>query len=851
MLRATFPGHLSRRVLTAVVLLAPAAAFGQWSSSAYRALGQPTTSQNGVNLVQGIELNGPGGIAIDRRAGQAALYISDTGNNRILAWRDAGAYKTGDPPALVLGQPGPRNSGPLGTGAKGLFSPLGLAVHPVTGDLYVADYGDNRVLRFPSPFAGNAPAEPDAVFGQPDFTHRQPATSPSNLNKPRSVAIDPGGNLWVVDAGNNRIARFSAGVLTAGSGSADIVIGQLDFGSGVANIGGQVSATGLDSPSAITFDSQGNLYVADTNNARVLRFAAPFAPGASRAATAVWGQQDFTSNGVPAQATSSSLTDPSGVALDGNGNLYVAGLSDNRVLVFSKDTPSAPAKSVVGQADFSTTKANSGSYPYASAYSLSAPADLAIDSSGNLFVADSGNNRALMFGAGSTTASKVWGQLDFSYNGINQVKPTSLNAPARVAIDYSRSPFALYVSDPPNHRVLIWKDSARFKSGDPADLVIGQPDLSTAFPNIDTNGSQTPSRTSLSQPAGLVVNQSDGTLYIADAGNNRVLRYPRPVGQTGRIQPDVVLGQADFSSAASSAVTASSMRSPFGLALGVDGNLFVADTGNNRVLEFPAGAGTGAAAIRVYGQPNFQSATQPAEVSAQTLAGPQGVFADSGFNLYVADTTANRVLVFPNTQSAPTAGISAVVVIGQPSFQALSGSKGTTLKAPVDVALDANRGDPRSGFRQQPGTGIPAATFRACCGRDGCRSVRPIGSVGHRAELERRGLFRDAPGALCASRIVYRQAEHGVYRGFRKQQGRAFPEAGDRRECGRITVGRAYRSRFAGSTFRHRVVGRRRDRGSPSMGDLAGEAGSRVQRRHEQPFVVHEPRADELPDALE
>jgi uncharacterized protein (TIGR03437 family) len=89
----------------------------------------------------------------------------------------------------------------------------------------------------------------------------------------------------------------------------------------------------------------------------------------------------------------------------------------------------------------------------------------------------------------------------------------------------------------------------------------------------------------------------------------------------------------------------------------------------------------------VYGQPSFQSSTSPAQVSAQTLAGPQGVFVDTAFNLYVADTGANRILVFPNTQGAPIAGMPAGIVIGQSSFQTVSGSSGTNLNSPADVAV--------------------------------------------------------------------------------------------------------------------------------------------------------------------
>jgi uncharacterized protein (TIGR03437 family) len=667
----------------------------QISASAYRVLGQPDLRLNGLNLVQGVELNSPAAIALDGRLGPVHLYVSDTRNSRVMAWEDARSYQNGDPPALVLGQPGPMFSNPLGIGSKGFNAPAGLAVDPFTGNLYVADFGNNRVLRFPAPFANPTRVEPDTVYGQPNFTTGTAGVSKSSLNRPRAVAFDAAGNLWVADSGNHRILRFNAGVLDSLTPpDADMVIGQKDFTSGTANRGGGangVSASGLDTPSGLAFDQQGNLYVADSNNTRVLKFAAPLSPTSpDPAATAVWGQADFRSRGVPGQATPSSLAGPVGLAIDNAGNLYVAVPGDNRVLVFSlAGNAGGAAQSVLGQSDFATTTANSGAFPSASTNTLAGPFDVKVDSSGNIFIADSNNNRVVLFPAGTKSATRLWGQADFSSNGANQIKAGSINAAHKMAIDYSRTPFALYVSDTNNHRVLGWKDSTRFRNGDPADLVIGQPDFSTAIANIDTRASVKPSRTSLAAPTGIVVDPTNGTLYVADTANNRVLRYPSPVSQTGRIAPDAVIGQVDFTSSNSAAVTAASLRTPVGLALGPDGNLFVADSGNNRVLEFAAGAGTGATAIRVYGQPNFNSSLAQNRVSAQTLSAPQGVYVDVSFDLYVTDTAANRLLIFPNTQSAPAAGTAAAFVVGQGSFDGTAGT-GTNFKTPTDVSVNGS-----------------------------------------------------------------------------------------------------------------------------------------------------------------
>ena len=131
-----------------------------------------------------------------------------------------------------------------------------------------------------------------------------------------------------------------------------------------------------------------------------------------------------------------------------------------------------------------------------------------------------------------------------------------------MAIDYSSAPFALYVSDTANNRVLVWKDSVRFRNGDPADLV------DRAAESADRRGERgyagvrrTLRGRRFPRRQGIAVNPTDGTLWVADSGNNRVLRFPRPVSQSGRISPDVVIGQADFTSALSAAVNASSLNS--------------------------------------------------------------------------------------------------------------------------------------------------------------------------------------------------------------------------------------------------------------------------------------------------
>ncbi len=667
---------------------------GQLSVSAFRVLGQPDLRQNGLNRVEGGELFSPNAVAVDRRGGEQHLYVADTGNHRVLGWRDTGAFQMGAAADLVLGQPNLSSSVPLGIGAGGLNSPLGLAVHPMTGDVYVADSGNNRLLRFPSPFDNPTRVEPDTFYGQPDLSSRGPNTggiSERSLRAPVALAFDRQNNLWVADRDNHRVLRFPAGSLDSSEAVADLVLGQADFESAGRNGPmGRVGAAGLNSPSGLAFDSRGRIYVADFSNARILVFNTPQSTG--QEAELVLGQPDFVSNRVPPTPTASSLGGPAGLAISAAGSLYVALPLEHRVLVFenvSQAPADAQATGVLGQFVFTTAIRNVNTHPRASAAGLFGPAAVTVDSDGNVYIVDNGNHRVISIPPESTEANRVWGQADLVSNGANRIEADSISGAYQMAVDYSQAPFPLYVSDTNNHRVLIWKDSRRFPDGAPADLVIGQRDLTTAVANGDTGVGQSPTATSLSRPRGLALNQA-GDLFVVDSGNNRVLRFRRPVDQSGRITADLVIGQRDFLSSISAAVSASSLRSPSGVAVGPQGDLFVSDTGNNRVLHFPPELSNGAAAVRVFGQPDFSSGSFPAQVSAASLLLPEGLFVDDFGFLYVADTAANRVLIYPNAIEAATTGASAATVLGQPRFdsgEAIAGLSG--LQGPRQVATDS------------------------------------------------------------------------------------------------------------------------------------------------------------------
>ncbi|MDX1959684.1 MAG: putative Ig domain-containing protein [Leptospiraceae bacterium] len=346
-----------------------------------------------------------------------------------------------------------------------------------------------------------------SVFGQQGSfttnTANNGGVSASSLNQPNEIAFDSTGNRYIADFANHRVL-----FIPSGNTIATRVYGQLgSFTANTANNGG-ITANSLNQPRALTLDSNDNLYIADTTNSRVL-----FYPSGSTTATRVYGQLgSFTSNTANnGGITANSLNQPVGLALDSNNNLYVADTSNHRVLFYPSG--STTATRVYGQlGSFTANTANNGGV---SANSLSFPYGVSLDKSGNLYIADTVNNRALFYTSGNTTATRVYGQLgSFTVNTVNNggVSANSLNGPNSIRID---SNDMVYVGDGGNHRALQF-----ISNSTTAIRVHGQ--LGSFTANTVNNGGV--SANSLNSSYGFYFDKS-GNLFITDSGNNRLLGY--------------------------------------------------------------------------------------------------------------------------------------------------------------------------------------------------------------------------------------------------------------------------------------------------------------------------------------
>lgn len=294
-------------------------------------------------------------------------------------------------------------------------APVGVAAD-YEGNVYVADTSNHRIRKVApdgsvTTFAGSGTA------GSANGTG-----AAAQFNNPTDVAIGPMGNIYVADSSNHRIRKITpAGVVTtfAGSGTA-----------GTTN--GSATVARFNLPRSLAADASGNIYVADTTNHRI-RKVTPAGEVSTFAGSGTVG----TTNG---SATAARFSSPDGIALDKDGNAYVADRGNNRIRKVTTDgTVSTLAGTTAGSANGTGTAAQ-----------FTAPRGVAVDAEGNVFVADTGNNRIRKITpAGVVTYVSGSGTAGFA-NGASTA--AQFSGPAGIAI----SPLGkVYVGDTVNNRIRV------------------------------------------------------------------------------------------------------------------------------------------------------------------------------------------------------------------------------------------------------------------------------------------------------------------------------------------------------------------------------------------------------------
>ncbi|MDA4137048.1 MAG: NHL repeat-containing protein [Thaumarchaeota archaeon] len=354
----------------------------EWAAATYIpciAIGQPNAeSVTAGKPPSSTTIGNPTAVAFDSKGD---LWVVDTINDRVLEFKPQ--FSTGEVASLVIGQTSLTGTD-YGSEAGQLFGPTGITFDS-KGDLWVVDSGDDRVLEFTPPFTNGENAT--LVLGQSSFEGYVGHTTAKGMEDPAYAAFDPSGDLWVTDLGNNRVLEYTAPFSTGQAAS--LVLGQANFTGSNPSSG----ANGLFEPEGIAFDSEGDLWVVDSANHRVLEYNAPFST--YEAASIAVGQPSLTS-----AESSSDLVNANSIAFDPSGNLWVSDGIDG-VAEYTVPLSTGQAYSqLVGQ------KITSGNST-APGYWLSEPQGVAFDKGNDLWVADYAHGRVVEYGtvASSTTAS--------------------------------------------------------------------------------------------------------------------------------------------------------------------------------------------------------------------------------------------------------------------------------------------------------------------------------------------------------------------------------------------------------------------------------------------------------------
>ncbi len=428
-----------------------------------------------------------------------------------------------------------------------------------------------------------------------------PATS-AQLAAPWGVAADASGNLYIADALNNRIRKVSTnGIITtvAGNGTA-----------AYSGDGGPATQAALNSPLNVLVDASGNLFIADYSNNRIRKVS----PKGIITTIAGGGSADPGDGGL---ATSAVIANPIGMAFDSSGNFYVANRQRMRVQKITPDgiittvagngvagssgdggqatnaelyLPTGIAVDSAGElfiADFGNhlVRKVSASGVISTLASVSAPAGVALDASGNLYIADQQTSRIQKVSAnGANTIAAGNGIASFSGDG-GPASAAQLNLPSSVAADAAGN---VYISDFLNRSV---------RKVSPDGTINTVPGLNLVYP-------------------GALAVDAAGNLYVADEGRSQVFK----VSASGSVSTVAGTGTQGYSGDGGPA-TSAKLENPEALAVDSSGNLYIVEAFSRLRKVSPSGT------ISTFAGGN----------SSITLnSGPYGVAVDSGGNVYVA-----------------------------------------------------------------------------------------------------------------------------------------------------------------------------------------------------------------------
>ena len=519
-----------------------------------------TTSGGSDGTGSGASFNGPQGVAVD---GSGNVFVADTQNSTIREIVSGGVVST------LAGMAG--NSGwDDDTGPVAQFDlPQGVAVDS-SGNVYVADTG-NDVIRMVT--TGASPGITTTLAGTPGSTGdvNGDALTVALFSAPSGIAVSSAGNVYVVDQDNNdvRVLNLSASTVTTLAGTGGVT-GSAD---------GTGAAVQFNGPMGLALDGSGNVLVADTDNDTIRQITPVGVSSTIAGSASVLG----ISNG--GSGVAATFNTPYGVATDKSGNVYVADTSNN---VIRKITPAGVVSVFAGSGSV-----GSGNGAAATA-SFNNPDDVAVDSSGNVYVADTGNDliRKISSSGQVSTLAGVAGTAG-AVDGILGVG--TFNGPSSLAV---ASNGTVYVADELSSTIRAITPSGTVSTLAGSAGVAGSTDGAVAAARFNF-------------PSGLTLDSS-GNIYVADSGNNTIREI------SGGVVSTIAGSVGQTGSSDGNALTTALFNDPWSVAVDSSGNVYVADTGNSTIRKItPSGTvGTPATVSTMFGVAgevgNSLSGTMPA-----------------------------------------------------------------------------------------------------------------------------------------------------------------------------------------------------------------------------------------------
>jgi hypothetical protein len=694
-------------VALALVLFAPQVLLAQYAIS--------TVAGGGPNDLTALSasIGYPGSVVLDTNGN---TYIADRNSSHVFVVNTGTAVTT---IATIVIQPGDiaivagnGTSGYSGDGgpatSAALNGPEGVFVDG-SGNIFIADT-DNSVIREVSASTGNI------------------TTVATGLNDPVGVFVDGSGDIFIADTDNEVIREVVAGgtvQIVAGNGTlcADPTTSCGD--------GGPATSAQLGAPEGVFVDATGNIFIADTDDSRIrvvntgtasITIAGVTIPAGDiqTVAGAYYDSEGATAcqaAGDGGLATSADLCSPTGVYVDTSEDIFIADWGNSAIREIAESTT-----------DLITTVAGTlGEFGYspngtlATSAELNYPSNMVVDSSGDIFIADTDNFVIREVTESNSEIQTIVGNNTLAYSGDGGLAVNAeFNAPGAVSADGLGD---IFIADADNNVIRVANTGATANTV--AGVVIQPGDIQTVagsyyvpvgFTPCDYSGDGgPPTAAQLCAPGGVFVDGS-GNIFIADTQNNRIrvvntgtvaLTYwgiSIPAGDiatvagNGTFCPDSATACGD-----GRAATSAELAAPYGVFVDSAENIFIADTDDYVIREVAASSGTINTVAGNYAQCSPLGATSCGDGATATSAQlglPLGVFVDLSENIYIADTDDNRIRVVanPNNPAITIAGV--VIPPGDIATVAGTGARGYSgdlgpatsalLDTPFGVFVDAS-----------------------------------------------------------------------------------------------------------------------------------------------------------------